>query len=549
LSTMSAKSENNVTVADASETKEVSKESRKDRIWWLDWLRTLGVYLVVLLHICLSARRAFRDYEDYNIIDECVVGNCDTAQDRDVYAFEIKYHLVGRFFLQWGIPGFIYLSGLAAYLSQTTIAKFYLSRLTRLLLPTLFGYFACVVPTLYLEQVNWWLADAKTDNLLPYGHLFVPYMRHLFVEGGFLKHGFHWLYFLIILIVLSSINGPWFFWWRHNVSDGFSLGTLIGGIIIQLGMWLFFIFAAGFEWYVIFLAGGPYVFLILTKYVYQKVDQARATVFLYSIVTIPTFLCATMVPIMRWEDWPTSMAQYSTPLIFYNAMYLSGFMHQHFDQTSITAGECCNKIFRVFLGMFVMLGLAFATVIPDAQADMAINNNLRVWAYSFFGTWEYSFAHCLGTWLWTWLVVLLGQVFMNEQLVNKSWYRLLVGGSIIVYVSHWVFANIIVMVLQFIQMPYVLNVMVMWPGSIMCSLLVYWGMSHIPGCGYLCGVGGANPLYLTCEGCCPCCEGDESEEGKSNATAAISDNQESGIPVEGDKASIDDATGDVRHAL
>jgi len=107
----------------------------KERIFWVDWVRAIGIHSVTIVH-CI------------NYTDIALVG--DQKEDNNNTVFEQQRQACYRFFVQFGMPLFFYISGMSAgffnFDKPHSFWRFFVSKVKRLVFPLIFGIFFLLMP-------------------------------------------------------------------------------------------------------------------------------------------------------------------------------------------------------------------------------------------------------------------------------------------------------------------------------------------------------------------------------------------------------------------
>ncbi|KAH8583436.1 protein with 12x transmembrane regions [Cryptosporidium sp. chipmunk genotype I] len=158
------------------------KKANLPRLHYLDWLKTLAVWLVVFVHVIYYL----------NLLNIGI-----TRSEKEI----VKQMIV--FFSEFGMPIFFYVSGRASFLSSTSSLSILLrKKILRLALPLISGYFILLPITHYVANGRrpcTYTLDGTPANF---------YLYYLMYVKDFKCHGFEWLWFLALLIVISLVMFP-----------------------------------------------------------------------------------------------------------------------------------------------------------------------------------------------------------------------------------------------------------------------------------------------------------------------------------------------------
>lgn len=198
-----------------------SGQKPASRLFWVDNLRNVAVLSLVLFHTA----RLF-DPEPWHIKDQ------HTYRAADV---------VVALFNVWGMPTLFLLAGLSMMLSlgRRGPGRFASERVTRLLVPFVFGIFALVLPQVYLERIA--PADLATQSPLRLDIGFIDFLPRFF-DCCYDKANFSWhhLWFLIYLLVYSLVLLPVFLALKSEAArplrGGFATGFSNLAMLLALGL-------------------------------------------------------------------------------------------------------------------------------------------------------------------------------------------------------------------------------------------------------------------------------------------------------------------------
>lgn len=172
---------------------------KKERHYYVDWLRSTDVHVVVLLHCIYSTDRV-------------------TGHSLENQLWKEKMESLFRYLLQIGIPLFFLLSGMAGihYPTETKgFGQYVRGKAMRLMLPFIFGVFVFLVPRLYLSQG--WETVGRLNKQTVIEWNFIKYMPLVLADNILMKLGQLW--FLPVLLCLSMVNYPLLAWSRRRKRD------------------------------------------------------------------------------------------------------------------------------------------------------------------------------------------------------------------------------------------------------------------------------------------------------------------------------------------
>lgn len=189
------------------------------RRWDIDWLRVLATLAVFLFHCA----RFFND-EGWHV-----------KNNQLDFGMSIFVNIVS----QWLMPLFFILSGASAYyaLSVRRSGSYLRERITRLLVPLVFGILVLIPPQVYIESVS-----GQSEVVPPFGGSFLEFYPHYFdgfyaFGGYFAWMGLH-LWYLLMLFVFSLLTLPLFIFLKtetgHRLISSLATWLTKPGIIFLL---------------------------------------------------------------------------------------------------------------------------------------------------------------------------------------------------------------------------------------------------------------------------------------------------------------------------
>ncbi|KAH8738741.1 protein with 12x transmembrane regions [Cryptosporidium ryanae] len=168
-----------------TERKNVVEKHSFNRLNYLDWLKALAVWLVVFVHVIYYL----------NMLDIGI-----TKNEKAI----IKRMII--FFSEFGMPIFFFVSGKASFLSNTSSFRIFIrKKVLRLFIPLVSGYFILLPITHFVSNGRrpCTYVSENGDSL----NFFIYYFKYV---KDFSCHGFEWLWFLALLIVISTLIFPFF---------------------------------------------------------------------------------------------------------------------------------------------------------------------------------------------------------------------------------------------------------------------------------------------------------------------------------------------------
>ena len=195
-----------------------SDGSKKQRLYYLDWLRNILIFGVFLYHVL-------------RVFDPLVPWHINNAEQSDV--------VLGILLTinPWGIPLFFLVAGAGSWfaLRRRSNQQYISERVNRLLIPFIVGSILLTPFQRYLEALHNGSFQGSFLSFIP-ELLTRSFSGNLFTPGIFGKWGLH-LWFLGFLFTFSLLALPVFRWFKGDAGDSFiaCLGRLVekrGGILL-----------------------------------------------------------------------------------------------------------------------------------------------------------------------------------------------------------------------------------------------------------------------------------------------------------------------------
>ena len=187
-----------------------SKLTTLPRRWDIDWLRVLATGAVFLFH---CAR--FFNEEGWHV-----------KNNQLDFGMTVFVAIVS----QWLMPLFFILSGASAYyaLNRRRSSSYLRERLTRLLVPLIFGILVLIPPQVYVESVS-----GQSETVPAFAGSFIEFYPHYFdgfyaFGGYFAWMGLH-LWYLLVLFIFSLLTLPLFIFFKTELGQ-----RLISGLAAWL---------------------------------------------------------------------------------------------------------------------------------------------------------------------------------------------------------------------------------------------------------------------------------------------------------------------------
>lgn len=445
-----------------AQTKTETPASIKRRVFYIDWMRIIAIYLVVSFHVVQA-------------LDDMVglwpgAGRLgDPAEKVDRVAPTQERILVENFqssSLMIGMPLFFHISGRAQGLGRpaSSLGKMVLSRVTRLLLPFLVCYAVLIPPWMW---ISWPAAPEEAQaNLFKFEYW---YWTHFFFQPA-------WLWFLPVLFIVTVLSSPMIQYaeLKKPVDAGISVVVMVAcaaGCIYLKFTWYFALFA---------VLGQLVAVLTVTFFPFPprtddkvKLSEAKRYWFGMRIQTISAVVSSVGIACsFEYAALPKSGALDAVPaLILFYGFYVQGFFCERWSQgcddlfvadskvaitrefnnedehDEIEAMQMKVRIYQVFASLFVLLTLAMSS--PVGRRERML---YPVYSASFCPSFPeeectepyYSFAlyHILGTWGYLGICICLGQAYLNHD-INHWFYQHASGSTMVVYIFHWMFLKVV----------------------------------------------------------------------------------------------------------
>ncbi|EEA05107.1 uncharacterized protein CMU_041800 [Cryptosporidium muris RN66] len=154
----------------------------KERLYDIDWLKIVAVWLVILVHVIQYLR----------------ILNINISETQIIISTRMIV-----FFLQFGMPIFFYSSGRVSFKPQNFNFYTFLKRkVLRLLVPLAIGYFTILPLTHYISFGRRPCVNYVDISKCSYFEYYIEYIK------GFSCHGFEWLWFLSLLAITNILFYP-----------------------------------------------------------------------------------------------------------------------------------------------------------------------------------------------------------------------------------------------------------------------------------------------------------------------------------------------------
>lgn len=172
-------------------------KSKHKRMYYIDWLRSSDVHVVVLLH-CIFTTDKVTNHSLHN------------------HVWKEKMEHFFRYLVQIGIPLFFLLSGMGSIYFETEkkgFLQFVKNRFQRLIYPFIFAVLVFLVPRLYLSQG--WETIGRLDKNSKIEWNFFKYYPLILMDGIIMRLGQLW--FLPVMMLICLFNYPLLAWSRRRI--------------------------------------------------------------------------------------------------------------------------------------------------------------------------------------------------------------------------------------------------------------------------------------------------------------------------------------------
>mmetsp|Transcript_688 Transcript_688/g.1400 ORF Transcript_688/g.1400 Transcript_688/m.1400 type:complete len:490 (+) Transcript_688:122-1591(+) len=404
----------------AEKVPQQSAAASPDRVYYIDWLRVMAVYLVVVFH-SIQACTAIHLWEE------------TSSSKRAIIAFRSTC-------LQFGIPLFFQIAGRARALAKPKgIFESVVTRGLRLVPPLLIGWAFLVVPFWQFPYIPTEHEDAPTS--------FLPFLHWFFKPGHFI-FTLSWLWFLPVLFCVEVAALPFVLFADHK-----SPLAGLAAMTVLLGLCAFGYFLCGLGLiFCMFLLLGPCFALALVLLVDVPQAGVRRTPWrpshwmaVHGLTLVMMASQVGMVCSFGYADLAKAHADPMTPaIVMFFEFYLLGFFLQRWgqDPTDILLAPSTSepvgllkaaKLITAMLPAAYVVGICAGASTGDWEAGL-----FPIYSASYSGGAYFAAMYVIGTWSGIGLSV-PGVRGMSDMEVDPSIYRHMTGSAIVVYVFHYAF--------------------------------------------------------------------------------------------------------------
>jgi len=499
---------NSELVETAQETPAASEKpgGNKARVYYIDWMRIIAIYLVVCFHVVQALDDMVGLWPGAGRLGQ----RPDDSARTDPTHERIFIENFQTSSLMVGMPLFFHISGRAQGLGRPAknLAVLLLSRFQRLFIPFIVCY--CVLIPVWM----WIYYPEAPDDVQ--GNLFkfeVWYWTNFFPNPA-------WLWFLPVLLIVTVLSAPGtqFADLGKPLDGGISIITLV--LLVGLLIWF------EFSWvFALCSIAGPLVALILSQVVPFPQKSSRTTElsdamrYWFALRTQAiTTAVATIMMACHFEYAKLSASLEFVPalLLFWN-FYIQGFCAERWSSgcdalfvvdpkvgaieeasdSEIAKVRAKIRMYQIPVALLLILGTALCSPVgrrermlfPAYSASFRFDESDEASVSSpIFATW-----HLVGTWCYLGICLCLGQAYLNNE-GNSFIYQHASASTMVVYIFHWMFLKLFaVWVLDTLNMKgsfiwKLIDPILLFTFSVGCSLGVYVLLLKVPMLGKFFGV-------------------------------------------------------------
>mmetsp|Transcript_64320 Transcript_64320/g.119555 ORF Transcript_64320/g.119555 Transcript_64320/m.119555 type:complete len:474 (+) Transcript_64320:77-1498(+) len=394
--------------------------SAPERVFYIDWLRVMAVYLVVVFH-SIQACTAIHLWEE------------TASTMRAIIAFRSTC-------LQFGIPLFFQIAGRARALAKPKgVFDSVVTRGLRLLPPLIIGWAFLVVPFWQFPYIPTEVDDAPTS--------FIPFLQWFFKPGHFI-FTLSWLWFLPVLFCVEVATLPFVLFAEHK-SPIYGVAAALVLVLLAVCGYLFCGLGILF---CIFMVTGPALALAMVPLVgVPKAGEERSMwrpshwIAVHSLTLVMMISQVGMATSFGYADLARAHADPMTPaIVMFFGFYLLGFFLQRWGQDPtdilrIPSDAEPVGLLRVAKLITAMLPAVYVTGICAGASTGEWELGLfPIYSASYKGGAYFAAAYVVGTWSGIGLS-LPGVRGMSDMEVDPGLYKHLTSSALVVYVFHYAF--------------------------------------------------------------------------------------------------------------
>lgn len=416
---------------------DVKKSSKPKRVYYIDWMRVVSIYLVASYHI-IQALDWVGFYDHFKGGKEFVVGFRASS-------------------LQVGMPMFFHISGRAHALSPpmgfyNTVVK----RAKRLLLPFCIAYVLLVPPWQYIDkEYDWAHPSLFHMKANPIEWLLTYYTTSRF----FFYFDMAWLWFLPALYLIIVFSSPLFIVAERYKADKGLRWNIFWSFVIWISMGLL-LQASGFKpRFIFFTILGPFTAVAFAQWSPLPAAGARPEEIAqpmrmwlamhgYTLVQVACSVGIVLSFGYAEIDPPQPGGGHSPRAgVPFFILCLGFYIHGYFIQRWGKGGDIIEEgenspwwiwQYKLVCCFIVLLTLMLTSPRGDVESGHFI---YPIYSTTYKAGSGWGAMHVLGTWAQIGIFVALFQAYCNNQ--GGAWFhKHATRSAMIVYIFHWIFIKI-----------------------------------------------------------------------------------------------------------
>lgn len=421
------------------------QQSDRGRVYYLDWMRVIAIYLVVFYHVVQGL--------DWVSFYDHIPG---------MKKFVVSFRASA---LQIGMPMFFHISGRAHALSPSTgLKKTFVRRAQRLLLPFAVCYVMLIPPWQYLD----WEYDWQHPSAFHMNSNLIPWLLKYYTTAEFLIYfDFAWLWFLPALYVIIVFSAPLFLLAeRYHAARNYRLyfcAAISLWSLLALGL-----VACGFTWqFTFFSVVGPASAVAIARFVpvpphartkaameeRGEVVQLRSPMQMWLASQAYNFIQVAsnigLVLTFRYSDIDPPRAdgghdlRAAVPFMVMSVgFYVHGYFTHRWGEGSLAA-EGDGALWWMWpykiLSLFTLLLLVLASS-PGGEVESG-HFIYPIYSASYEAGAGFGAVYVLGTWAYIAVFVFLFQAYCDNH-GGAAFHTHATSSTIVVYIFHWVFVKV-----------------------------------------------------------------------------------------------------------
>lgn len=427
------------------DSRKASKPPKPPRVYYVDWLRVVAIYMVVSYHTvqCLD----WVDfYKKVNGAEQFVVDFRASA-------------------LQIGMPMFFHISGRAHALAPAVgLRKTFVRRAQRLLVTFAVAYVILIPPWQYIDKEYDW----DKPSVFHMKHNPIQWFMNYYTSYQFfLNFDMAWLWFLPVLFVIIVFSSPLFIIAeRYHAEEHGLLWAKVWSITLWASL-AAFVYCSGFTWnFAFFCVFGCASALLFAYWVPvppagTRPDQISRPMDMWvalhgytlvqvaaSIGLVLSFGYANIDPPPEGGTHDAHIGAHDPRagipfVILCMNFYVHGFFVQRWEAGSAAAEKGDNAPRWIWQYKLVSAFTVFLVISISSPRGEVESGHFIYPIYS--NTYKegagFGAAHVLGTWAYIAVFVSLFQAYADHQ-GDAEFHRHATRSSLIVYIFHWIFIKV-----------------------------------------------------------------------------------------------------------